>query len=374
MGNVGQVQCPWQVCTSLAKHGSVGTISAMFKVVITDLVVPPAEPEETILGGLAKVECLQARSIDELKGRVDDADAIILFHEVAMTAEVIDRLEKCRVIVRGGVGYDAVDFRRAAERAIPVCNVPDYGVDEVADQAIGMMIALNRGFLKVERGLKDSLEPWDCRAVQPVKRLSGATLGIVGLGRIGQATAQRARAMQMKIIAYDPYLRPGTEKVFGVEMVSFDELLLRSDVVSLHAPLTEETDGLIDSDALSKMKPNTILVNTSRGSVVDTAALVQALRSGNISGAGIDVLPIEPPREDEPLIELWRESNETNVNLILTPHTAFYSAEAMLEIRTKTAMEVARALRGEKLVNCVNSQWLPDEVRERVLIGVPPTV
>lgn len=346
----------------------------MFKVVVTDYIGPEVEVEQSIIGELAGIETLLARSVAELEGEVEDADAIIIFHEVSLPEEVINRLKNCRVIVRGGVGYDAVDYRCAGRLGIPVCNVPDYGVDEVADQAIGMMIALNRGFLKVERGLKDSLEPWDCRAVQPVKRLSGATLGIVGLGRIGQATAQRARAMQMKIIAYDPYLRPGTEKVFGVEMVSFDELLLRSDVVSLHAPLTEETDGLIDNDALSKMKPNAILVNTSRGSVVDTAALVQALRSGNISGAGIDVLPIEPPREDEPLIELWRESNETNVNLILTPHTAFYSAEAMLEIRTKTAMEVARALRGEKLVNCVNSQWLPDEVRERVLIGVSPTV
>ena len=346
----------------------------MFKVVVTDYIGPEVEVEQSIIGELAGIETLLARSVAELEGKVEDADAIIIFHEVSLPEEVINRLKNCRIIVRGGVGYDAVDYRCAGRLGIPVCNVPDYGVDEVADQAIGMMIALNRGFLKVERGLKDSLEPWDCRAVQPVKRLSGATLGIVGLGRIGQATAQRARAMQMKIIAYDPYLRPGIEKVFGVEMVSFDELLLRSDVVSLHAPLTEETDGLIDNDALSKMKPNAILVNTSRGSVVDTAALVQALRSGNISGAGIDVLPIEPPREDEPLIELWRESNETNVNLILTPHTAFYSAEAMLEIRTKTAMEVARALRGEKLVNCVNSQWLPDEVRERVLIGVPPTV
>ncbi len=346
----------------------------MFKVVITDYIGPEVEVEKSIIGDLAEIEPLLARSIAELEGKVDDADAIIIFHEVSLPEAVISRLSNCRVIARGGVGYDAVDFRFAGKQGIPVCNVPDYGVDEVADQAIGMMIALNRGFLKVERGLKSSLEPWDCRAVQPVKRLSGATLGIVGLGRIGQAAAQRARAMRMRVIAYDPYLRPGTEKVFGVEMVSFEELLSTSDVVSLHVPLTKETEGLIDNDALSRMKSDSILVNTSRGSVVDTAALAQALRSGKIAAAGIDVLPIEPPSEDEPLIQLWREADETNVNLIITPHTAFYSAEAMLEIRTKTATEVARALRGEKLVNCVNSQWLPDKVRERVLIGVPPTV
>ena len=122
------------------------------------------------------------------------------------------------------------------------------------------------------------------------------------------------------------------------------------------------------------MKSDSILVNTSRGAVVDTLAMAHALRSGKIAGAGIDVLPIEPPPADEPLIQLWRESEKTNLNLIITPHTAFYSAEAMLEIRTKTATEVARALRGEKLFNCVNSQWLPNKVRERVLIGVPPTV
>ena len=346
----------------------------MFKVVITDYIGPEVEVERSIIGDLAKIEPLLARSLDELEGKVDDADAIIIFHEVSLPENVIRRLSNCRVIARGGVGYDAVDFRFAGKQGIPVCNVPDYGVDEVADQAIGMMIALNRGFMKAERGLKSSLEPWDCRTVQPVKRLSGATLGIVGLGRIGQATAQRARAMRMRVIAYDPYLRPGTEKVFGVEMVSFEELLSTSDVVSLHTPLTSETDGLIDNGALSRMKPDSILVNTSRGSVVNTADLAQALRSGKIAAAGIDVLPIEPASEDEPLIQLWREADETNVNLIITPHTAFYSAEAMLEIRTKTAMEVARALRGEKLVNCINSQWLANDVRGRVLVGIPPTV
>ena len=346
----------------------------MFKVVITDYIGPEVEVERSIIGDIADIEPLLARSLDELEGKVDDADAIIIFHEVSLPEAVIKRLSNCRVIARGGVGYDAVDFRFAGKKGIPVCNVPDYGVDEVADQAIGMMIALNRGFLKVERSIKSSLEPWDCHAVQPVKRLSGATLGIVGLGRIGQATAQRARAMRMRVVGYDPYLRPGTEKVFGVEMVSFEELLSTSDVVSLHTPLTKETEDLIDNDALSRMKSDSILVNTSRGSVVNTAALAKALRSGKIAAAGIDVLPIEPASEDEPLIQLWREADETNVNLIITPHTAFYSAEAMLEIRTKTAMEVARALRGEKLVNCVNSQWLSNDVRRRVLVGIPPTV
>ena len=358
----------------LAKRGFAGSLAAMFKVVITDYIAPPVEPEETIFAGLAKVECLLARTPEELKGRIEDADAIIIFHEVSLPAGIVDRLENCRVIVRGGVGYDAVDFRRAGERGIPVCNVPDYGVDEVADQAIGMLIACNRRFLRVERGLKESLEPWDCRAVEPVPRLAGATLGIVGLGRIGQATAQRAKAMRMRVIAHDPYLRPGIEKVFGVERVGFDELLETSDAVSLHVPLTDETRQMIDADALGRMKPSAILVNTARGAVVDTAALAAALREGKIAGAGVDVLPTEPARADEPLIQLWRDADESNVNLILTPHTAFYSVEGLLEMRTKAAQEIVRALRGGKLINCVNAQWLPEEMRDRVLVGTPPTV
>jgi len=373
-GNAGQAAWPRQVRMGLAKRGLAGSLAPMFKVVITDYVSPPVEPEETIFAGLAKVECLNARSVAELDGRVEDADAIIIFHEVSLPAGVIDRLEKCRVIVRGGVGYDAVDFRRAAERGIPVCNVPDYGVDEVADQAIGMMIACSRGFLRVERELKQTLEPWNCRIVEPVPRLAGATLGIVGLGRIGQATAQRAKAMRMRVIAHDPYLRPGIEKVLGVEMVDFRELLETSDAVSLHVPLTDETRHMINTDALGRMKSGAILVNTARGAVVDTAALAVALRQGKIAGAGVDVLPTEPARADEPLIQVWREANETKINLILTPHTAFYSVEGLLEMRTKAAQEIVRALRGGKLVNCVNAQWLPEEMRERVLIGTPPTV
>ena len=159
-----------------------------------------------------------------------------------------------------------------------------------------------------------------------------------------------------------------------MEMVSMEELLTKSDEVTLHTPLTKETERLINAETLAQMKSNSILVNTSRGAVVDTAALAEALRVGKIAAAGIDVLPTEPVTFDEPLIQLWREAAETNVNLILTPHTAFYSGEAMMEIRTKVAEEVARALREEKLVNCVNAHWLPEEVRKRVLIGTPPTV
>ena len=162
--------------------------------------------------------------------------------------------------------------------------------------------------------------------------------------------------------------------MLGVEIVDFRELLETSDAVSLHVPLTDETRHMINTDALGRMKPGAILVNTARGAVVDTESLAEALRGGKIAGAGVDVLPMEPARADEPLIQLWREADETKINLILTPHTAFYSVEGLLEMRTKAAQEIVRALRGEKLINCVNAQWLPKKMRDRVLVGTPPTV
>lgn len=329
----------------------------MFQVYITDHLTPPAELEARELAGLARVDCLMARSPAELKGRVDNADALIIFHEIILPADVIAGLQRCRVIVRGGVGFDNVDLKAAGAKGILVCNVPDYGVDEVADHAILLTLACNRGLARTERRLRRTLQPWDFHAVEPVPRLAGATMGIVGLGRIGAATAMRAKAMRMRVIACDPYLRPGLDKAFGVPLVDLDTLLAESDVVSLHTPLTDETRHLIDARSLSKMKPTALLVNTARGAVVDTAALAEALRAGRIAGAGIDVLPHEPPTASDPLIQLWQQDDPV-ANLIITPHTAFYSESGAVEMRSKAAQEVARVLRGQAPKNCVNREWV----------------
>ena len=328
------------------------------KVVITDYLAPPADIEANELRGLATVDCLQARSNEQLRGRLREADAVIVFHEITLPADLIGELVTCRLIVRCGVGFDAVDIRAAGARGIPVCNVPDYGVDEVADHAIGLMLACIRGIVRADRAVRFSLAPWDKRAVGSVPRLARLTLGIIGFGRIGSATALRAKALKMRVLACDPYLRPGTEKVLGVELVELNTLLEASDVVSLHTPLTDETRNLIDGHALARMKPSAFLINTARGAIVDVDALADALRAGRLAGAGIDVLPCEPPNSDLPLIKLWQEQNEPFVNLVLTPHTAFYSDAGMIEMRTKAAREIARALRGEPLHNCVNSEFL----------------
>jgi len=330
----------------------------MFKVRITDYLTPPVKIEEDALAGLADVECLMSLGPDDLVGRINDSDGVILYHQTSIPRRVIDVLDRCQVIVRGGVGFDAVDLEAAGKKGIIVCNVPDYGVDEVADHAIALMMACNRGLLLADRRLRSRLEPWDYHSAEPVFRLSEATIGIVGLGRIGTATALRAKALKMRVLACDPYLRPGIEKAIGVERVDLDTLLAASDVVSLHVPLTDETRHMINATTLAKMKPEAFLINTARGDVVNVDDLADALESRRIGGAGIDVLPTEPPPENLRLIKLWRRTEEPFVNLVITAHCAFYSESAFVEVRTKAVQEVARVLRREKPLNCVNCEFL----------------
>ena len=335
----------------------------MLKVYIPDCLKPPLPIEEGILSGLAELICLGAGCVEDLKGRMTDADGILLYHEVSLTPEIIGELRQCKSIVRCGVGFDNVDIEAAGRKGIQVSNVPDYGVDEVADHAIGMMLCCNRGIMKAERRLRKTLAPWNAEAVEPVFRISGSTLGIIGCGRIGSATALRARALRMNVLVYDPYLRPGIDKALGVTQVSLEQLLQRSDVVSLHTPLTEETRHTINESTLGMMKKTAILVNTARGAVVDTEALARVLDAGGIAGAGIDVLATEPPNSDMGLIRLWQEERNPPVNLVITPHTAYFSESGFDEMRTKGAVELARVLRWEPPLNCVNTQFLNGSFR-----------
>ncbi len=331
----------------------------MKRVVITDYLEPPAAIESEVLHGVATVDCLLAKHTEALYGKLGEVDGIILCHEVSMTSEVVAQLDQCKAVVRCGVGFDNIDLEAAGEKGIYACNVPDYGVDEVADHAIAMALACNRGLIKAERTLRRGLEPWDMRAIQPIFRIAGATMGIIGLGRIGSATAVRAKGLGMRVLAYDPYVRPGTDKVLGVSLVEWEDLLKTCDIISIHTPLTEETRCMIDAKALSLMKPSAIFVNTARGAVVDTDALAMALREGRIAGAGVDVLPQEPAQASMPLVALWQEERQPPVNLLMTPHTAFYSDQGLVEMRRKAAEELKRVLTGQSPKNCVNAHFLP---------------
>ncbi len=214
-----------------------------------------------------------------------------------LPAHLIAMMDRVRVIAQAGVGFNHIDIAAAAERGIPVCNTPDYGTREVADHAIALMLSLMRGVTAYDARLRVRDDAWSTLSLPlpPVRRLAGLTLGIVGMGRIGMATAQRARAFGLEIAFHDPYQPPGLELALGFKRTAtLDALLAQSDIVSLHCPLTSETSGLIDDRSLAALKEGAVLINTSRGGVTDLDAVERALRSGRLCAAALDVLPKEP--------------------------------------------------------------------------------
>jgi len=276
-----------------------------------------------------------------------DVDGLFLFRLFASGADLA-RFPKLRAIVRMGVGYDRIDRPAAAARGILVCNVPDYGTMEVADHAIALTLALRRGIVfHHERQRHDPPAPWHAVVNPLIRRLSAQVFGVVGLGRIGTAAALRAKALGFRVVFFDPYQPNGTELAIGVERErTLDALLRRADVLSLHAPLTPETRNLIGARELALLPPSAVLVNTARGAIVEIDALEAALRSGHLAGAGLDVVPVEPPVEPVPSLlrayrakEPWLEGR-----LIVTPHSAYHTPEALTDIRRKSAETMAAAL------------------------------
>jgi lactate dehydrogenase-like 2-hydroxyacid dehydrogenase len=285
------------------------------------------------------------------------ADAIIVNNKVHLTQEVAAKAERCRIVVRAGVGYDKIDGPAWAARGIPVCNTPDYGTTEVADTAIAMMLSFARGIDAYQPALHADLAGnWRFAIAPAVRRLRGAVFGVVGMGRIGMAAARRAAAFDMDIAFFDPYLPNGTELALGYRRLrSLEELLGLADVVSIHAPLTDGTRGLIGADAIARMKPGAMLINTARGPILDLAAVHDGLKSGRLGAVGLDVTPVEPPSPDEPLIRAWRSDEDwIRGRFLLTPHAAFYSGPALEDMRVKSTETAVRFLREGVLNNCVN--------------------
>jgi len=332
-------------------------MSRTFQVVITDYVNDALEPEKRILGDLAEVTALDGYSEDDLIGRVEDADAMMVYHHFNITRTTLDQLRQCRLIVRVGVGVDNVDYHYARAKGIPVANVPDYGSEEVADSAIGLALAMTRGIGLSNSRLRDSIGPWSYVQTAPLHRLRGTVFAVVGLGRIGTATALRAKALGMDVVYYDPYKPDGYDKAVGIRRAEeLHELLAQATVVSLHCPLTDETNSMIDADAIAAMPDGSYLVNTSRGAVVDTSAIPEAIESGHLAGAALDVLPDEPPPEDDPLVAAWRNpEHPAHHRVIINPHVAFYSVEGLQDMRRKAAEACRRALTGQPLRNVVNA-------------------
>ena|SRR5436190_5069976 len=331
-------------------------MSQRAKVVVTDFINEPLEHERRIIGDLADVVALNAFSEDDLIGKIEDADAVMLYHFISITERTIKRLEKCKLIVRCGVGFDNVDRAAARARGITVANVPDYGTEDVADSAIGMMLTLTRGIHYLNTRCQLGLGPWIYTQAQPLYRLRGRVFGIIGIGRIGTATALRAKALGMEVLFYDPFVPQGRDKSLGIRAAeTLDELLAQSDVVSVHTPLTPETKHIINRETIAKMKPGSFVVNTARGGTVDVLAVLEAITSEHLRGAAIDVLETEPPLPDHPLIKAWRDPNHlAHSRIIINPHSAFYSEEGLLDMRVKGSQNCRRVLLGQAPYNVVN--------------------
>lgn len=326
-------------------------------VYITDFWTGSPDVEQDALAGVARVVALGEHDEAKLLPRIADAAGLLVWHDIRITGATLSALSRCRVLVRIGVGFDNVDLDAARARDIIVCNTPDYGIEDVADHAIAMMLALLKNLPQFNRDLKQASPlQWNARRHARMPRLRGMVFGVIGLGRIGTATALRAKAFGMDVVAFDPYIPDGRDKALGIRIAyTLEELLQQSDVVSIHTPLNETTRGMIDAGRLKQFKHGATLINTARGPICDTAAVLRALESGQLAGAGLDVLPVEPPRVDDPLLVAARDpSHVAHVRCVLSPHAAFYTEEGFVEMRRKAALEVRRALTGDRVRNRVN--------------------
>ncbi len=309
-------------------------------IAITDSPFPSLDPAKKALARLdPQYRMANSPSAEGILAAARDADAVLVTY-AKLSGDLLRQLTKCKAIGRFGLGVDNIDLPAAKACGIAVNYVPDYCLREVSDHAMALLLALARKVTLADKLVQSGR--WEVPPLVPLRRLEGQVLGLIGFGNIPRALAPKAKAFGLNVLAHDPYVTKDVLDAAGVAGVSFDELLTRSDFVSVHAPLLPATRGLMNAAAFAKMKNGAYLINTARGPLVDEPALIAALDSGLLGGAALDVVTTEPLAKDSPLI--GRD------NVILTPHTAFYSVEALEELQTKCASDVARVLSGEKAV------------------------
>jgi D-3-phosphoglycerate dehydrogenase len=320
------------------------------KVVVTDYTFSSLEIEEAIIRTAGyELTGSQAKTNDSLIPFVSEADAVIT-QFAPVTKTVIDAMQRARVIVRYGIGVDNVDLESARRRGIPVCNVPDYCIDEVADHTLALILACTRRV--VDNALKNREHKWGlATGLETMKALRDLTMGIVGFGRIGREVASRLRAFKCRLLIFDPCVSSSQIEAIGYESSNFNSLLERSDVVTLHCPSTADTRGIINTSTLSSMPLGSILINVARGDLVDSEALTQALRDGQLSAAGLDVFAPEPIPADHPVLKM--------PNVVISSHIASTSVPAVRKLRTMAANLALTALRGELPPNVVNGVTTP---------------
>jgi D-3-phosphoglycerate dehydrogenase len=314
-----------------------------YQVVITDCDHGFIDQEKKEFGRIgAQLILAQVQKEEDLIRTCKEADGLINQY-APLTRRVLENLPKCKIISRYGVGLDPVDLKAATDLGIIVANVPDYCMDEVSNQTISMLLGLIRKVAFFDQKVKSG--QWDFRQGRPMYRLKGKTMGLVGSGRIGLEVAKKIAAFDVKVIAFDPYLEKAPK---GIELTDLDTVLKESDFISIHCPLNDSTRHLIGEKAFKKMEKKPLLFNTSRGPIIDEKALIQALKEGLISGAGLDVLEKEPPDSQNPLLKME--------NVILSPHIGFYSEESIRELKHRTAENVSTVLLGKWPRSVVNRE------------------
>jgi D-3-phosphoglycerate dehydrogenase len=316
---------------------------AKAKVVLTDYVWESLDVEKKILGDLAELVPMQTKKPDDFIAQAADCDALLNTYAGPITADVMAKMPKCRIIARYGIGVDTIDLDAATAAGIIVTNNPTYCIEEVAEHTMALLLDSARKIAFYDRLVRSG--QWAVPPGKPLYRLVGRTLGLVGFGNIARQVAARAAAFGMKVIYADPFVKEGQFKEPG-RKVELDELYRESDFISVHPPLTKDTRGMINDAAFSKMKPGAIIINCARGPVIDTAALVKALDARKIAGAALDTTDPEPLPDPHPL--------RGRDNVIINPHVAWYSETAMVGLQAGAPNEVKRVLSGEWPVNVVN--------------------
>jgi D-3-phosphoglycerate dehydrogenase len=316
-------------------------------VVVTDHLVE-AGAETPVLQDVAELRLLGTDDEADIIRQGGQADVLLVYHTIKISRQALEALPRLRAVIRCGVGFDNIDVESAGRRGVVVCNVPDYGTEEVADHALLLLLAVARRLLPAHEAIRSG--GWDLTRVFGAPRLRGRTLGVVGCGRIGTALVMRAKALGMRVVIHDPYLPDGIEKALAVERAwRLEDLLPQAEFLSLHCPLTRETHHLLNRRTLALLPRGAYVINTARGPCLDLPALHDALESGQVAYAGLDVF------EREPLAD---ERIRAHPRVVLTPHAAFYSVEGFEEMRTKGAQEARRVLLGEPVRNPVNLHCL----------------
>ena len=332
------------------------------RILITDRHISDDGLEQKAVGPDIEVEAFDAPEdvTDDAWAR---ADAIVTYRGTKAVMDALPKLQRARIVVRGGVGYDGLDLKALGERGIAVCTVPDYGTTEVADHAIALMLALRRGLDRYEQRMRqDPAGLWRYVPSPCIDRLRGRNFGVFGMGRIGLAAARRAAAFDMNVVFFDPHQPDGYELATGYKrLASAEELFETADTVSIHSPLTDETRGAINADLLGRMHDRAVVINTARGPIVDLDAMYEALKAGKPAGAGLDVLPQEPADASHPLIKAYMNREEwLEGRLMISPHAAFFSPPGLLDLRSKAVLTAAQRIRDGSVRNCQNLAYLTD--------------